>query len=100
MVGTFTPLFQCEGSSIIRAEEVLTCIAPALQELTSDRVMEVLPALQNIYIDGSDQEPEPVPEAVWKFVGQRRLYAFPVAIRRRHPKWAERTWVVIESRTR
>ncbi len=68
------------------SEEVLTCIAPALQELTGDRVIEVLPALQNIFIDGSDHKPEPVPEAVWKFVGQRQLSDCPVAIHRCYPK--------------
>jgi hypothetical protein len=79
--------------------QVATCIAPALQELTGKRVTEVLPALQNIFLDGVHGEPEPVPKAISEFVAARQLSGCPVAIHRRHWNWESRTWVVIESST-
>jgi hypothetical protein len=78
-----------------------TCIAPALQELTGERVTEVLPVLQNIFLDGIHGEPEPVPKAISEFVAARQLSGCPVAIHRRRQEWKNRTWVwvVIESST-
>jgi hypothetical protein len=81
------------------SEEVLTCIAPALRELTDERVTEVLPTLQNIFIDESDDESEPVPEAIWEFGIARKLSGYPVDIHRRRWDSKSGTWVVIESRT-
>jgi hypothetical protein len=77
--------------------EVPTCIAPALQELTGERVTEVLPALQNIFIDEFDDESEPVPKAIWEFVAARQLSSCLVDVHWR--RWDSRrgTWVVLES---
>ena len=75
-----------------------TRIAPALQELTGERVTEVLPVLQNIFLDLYD-EPEPVPKAIWEFVAARQLSGCPVAIHRRRFDSERGTWVVIESST-
>jgi hypothetical protein len=79
--------------------KVPTYIAPALQELTGQRVTEVLPALQNLFLDEVDDEPEPVPKAIWEFIAARQLSGCPVAIHRRRRDRNTRTWVAIESRT-
>jgi hypothetical protein len=63
--------------------EVATCIAPALQELTGERVTQVLPMLQNIFLNLHDHESEPVPKAIWEFVAPRQLSGCPVAVHRR-----------------
>ncbi len=79
--------------------QVTSCIAPALQELTGERVIEVLPALQNIFFNELDDGPEPVPAAIWDFGAARQLSGCPVDVHRR--RWDSRrgTWVVIESTT-
>jgi hypothetical protein len=56
-------------------------IAPALQELVEERVTEVLPALQTLYLE----EPLPlgsVQEAIGEFVAARQLAGHPIAISR------------------
>jgi hypothetical protein len=63
------------------SEQVVTCVAPALQELARERVTEVLPTLQVLLLD----EPEPsgqVQEALREFVAARQHSGCPVAIRR------------------
>jgi hypothetical protein len=57
-------------------------IAPALQELTGERgerTTEVLPTLQNLYLEGF-RPPEPVPEGIAQFISARQLTNRPVAI--------------------
>ena len=54
-------------------------IAPALQELTGDRTTEVLPALQNIFLEGF-QPSEPVQEGIARFISARQLTNQPVVI--------------------
>jgi hypothetical protein len=63
------------------SKEVARHVAPALQELTGQRVTEVLPALQNIYLDGL-QLSGPVQKAIGQFVAARQLSGYPVAIHR------------------
>ena len=53
-------------------------IALALQELTGGRTTEVLPALQNVILEGS-QPPEPVQEGIAQLISARRLTNHPVA---------------------
>jgi hypothetical protein len=53
-------------------------IAPALQGLIRERVTEVLPALQTLFLEGT----HPVQEAIGKFVAERQLAGHPVAISR------------------
>jgi hypothetical protein len=76
-----------------------TCIAPALQELASEQVTEVLPVVQNIFLDEVYGEPEPVPKAISEFVAARQLSGCPVAIHRRRFDSERGAWVVIESST-
>jgi hypothetical protein len=77
------------------SKKVGPCIAPALQELAGERVTEILPTLQNIFLDGFDGE---VPKAISEFVSARQLPGCPVAIHRR--SWDSKSWKwVTESRT-
>jgi hypothetical protein len=54
-------------------------LAPVLQELTGGRKTEVLPALQNVLLEGF-QPLEPVHEGIAQFVSARQLTNHPVAI--------------------
>jgi hypothetical protein len=54
-------------------------IAPALQELAGERTTEVLPTLQNIFLEGF-QPSEPVHEGIGRFISARQLTNRPVAI--------------------
>ncbi len=54
-------------------------IAPALQELTGDRTTEVLPTLQNIFLEGF-LPLEPVQEGIRQFISARQLANCPIAI--------------------
>ena len=54
-------------------------IVPTLQELVGERVTEVLPNLQSIFLDCL-QEPESVPEAMQQFIAARQLSDRPIAI--------------------
>jgi hypothetical protein len=54
-------------------------IALALQELTGGRTTEVLPALQNVFLEGF-QPSEPVHEGIAQFISVRQLTDHPVAI--------------------
>jgi hypothetical protein len=56
-------------------------IAAALQELVGARITEVLPSLQNIFVEGLKIEPMgPLQENIWQFAGARRQSGHPVAI--------------------
>jgi len=52
-------------------------VAPALEDLAGGRVTEVLPALQNLFVE-SRQPPEPIKKAIGKFISERRLLGCPV----------------------
>jgi hypothetical protein len=60
---------------------ITTWVVPALQELVGERVTEVLPALQNIFLE------EPLPsgpawEAIEQFTSARQLAGHPIAVSR------------------
>jgi hypothetical protein len=61
------------------SEKVAPCVAPALQELTGERVKEVLPALQNIFLHDFKAS-RLVEEAIGQFVAARQFSGHPVAI--------------------
>jgi hypothetical protein len=63
-------------------EDSVPFIAPALQELSGERVTEVLPALQNLFFTGP-QPSEPVKEAIQKFIAARQLFGHPVTVHHR-----------------
>ena len=56
-------------------------IAPALQELVGSRTMEVLPNLQNIFLEGL-QPSGPIEEAIGRFVASRQIASHPVVVSR------------------
>ena len=61
---------------------ILPSIALALQELTEGRTTEVLPALENVFLEGV-QPSEPVQERIARFISARQLTALtnhPVAV--------------------
>ncbi|KAF8491314.1 hypothetical protein F5888DRAFT_1892187 [Russula emetica] len=61
------------------SKQFLPRITPALQELTGGRTTEVLPALQNVLLEGF-QPSEPVQEGIAQFIAARQLTDHPVTI--------------------
>jgi hypothetical protein len=61
------------------SETVAPCVAPALQELTGERVTEVLPTLQNLFVHDLDAS-RPVEKGIRQFVAARQFSGHPVAI--------------------
>jgi hypothetical protein len=61
------------------SEQFSSRIVPALQELTGARTAEVLPALQNVLLEGF-QPSAPVHEDVAQFISTRQLTNRPVTI--------------------
>ena len=69
-------------------------VAPALQVLSGERVTEVLPALQNLFLRGP-QPWGPVKEAIRKFIAARQLSGCPVTVHRReHGEREYKHWEV------
>ena len=76
------------------SKQFLPRIAPILQELTGGRTTEVLPALQNVLLEGF-QPSEPVQEGIANFISSRQLTNHPVAISVWHKELAwerEQLW--------
>jgi hypothetical protein len=67
-------------TTIFLSGRLLLYVAPALRELTGDRVPEVLPVLQNVYV-GRVRSSRPKQDAIAQFVSARRLSGHPVVIR-------------------
>ena len=61
------------------SKEFAPRIAPALQELTGVRTTEVLPVLQNVFLEGFRQS-EPIQEGIARFISARQLTNHPIAI--------------------
>ena len=55
-------------------------IAPALQELTGESAMEVLPALQDLFLTTSWLPPGPIKESIEQFIATRQLHGHPVTV--------------------
>ena len=58
-------------------KEIVSCIAPALQGLIGDRTTEVLPALENIFLEGL-QPQGPDQKGIRMFIAARQLSDHPV----------------------
>jgi hypothetical protein len=69
------------------SEELASRIAPALQELVGGRTTEVLPALQNLYLDGL-QPSGPVQEGIQQFVAARQVTSHPLTIAHWEKHWS------------
>jgi len=72
--------------NLFLTEKLAQLVAPALQELTGGRVTEVLPALQNLFIQGPDPS-ETVQEAIGLFIAERQLSDCPVAVHCERGGW-------------
>jgi len=76
------------------SEPSVPLIAPALQELSGERVTEVLPVLQNTFFTGP-MPSGPVEEATRKFVAAQQLSGCPVTLhRRKHGEREYKDWEV------
>ena len=61
------------------SEEIARRIVPALQELVGVNAMEVLPALQNIFLEDG-QRSGPVQEGIQRVVAVRQATNHPIAV--------------------
>jgi len=61
------------------SKEFAPGIAAALQELVGARITEVLPSLQNIFMEGLEPS-GPLQEIIGRFVAARLLSDHPIAI--------------------
>jgi len=61
------------------SKQIAPRIAPALQEITGGGTTEVLPSLQNLYLEGF-QPSESIQEGIEQFVSARQVTNHPVAI--------------------
>ena len=77
-------MFPSVNDLILWAEE-FRLVAPALDELDGEGVIEVLPALQTIVIEGY-QPSEPDGKAIAKYIAKRQLLGCPVTVQ--HRVWA------------
>jgi hypothetical protein len=64
---------------LVLDERVGFSVAPCLQELVGEQVTEILPALQNIFLQGI-RSPGSVPEGIGKFTAVRGLSGRPVVL--------------------
>jgi hypothetical protein len=62
-------------------DEIVPRIAPALQELVGERATEVLPILENIFLEGLQQS-RPLPEGIEKLFAARQFTSHPVGVSR------------------
>jgi hypothetical protein len=69
------------------SREFVPRIAPALQELIGERVIEVLPALQTLFLEETLLL-GPIQEIIGQFVAARQLASHPVAISNWDPRRA------------
>ena len=68
-------------TTLYLSKEVGQRVALALQELVREQVAEVLPVLQNIFLEGL-QSSEATQEAIGQFVAARQLLGHPVLVHR------------------
>jgi hypothetical protein len=61
------------------SEEIARRIVPALQDLVGDRATEVLPTLENIFLE-EGQQSGPVQEGIQQVVAVRRATSHPIAV--------------------
>jgi hypothetical protein len=73
---------------LLRGESIQH-VAPALEQLSGERVTEALPALQNLFLSGP-QPSKPVDKVIGEFVAARQLSGHPVAVHRKG--WWDEAW--------
>jgi hypothetical protein len=74
---------------LLLQETSIRLVAPALEQSAGERVTEVLPALQNIFLHGP-QPSEAVKKAIGSFVAARQLSHCPVSVH--HREWDNPAW--------
>jgi hypothetical protein len=74
--------------SLYLSRVIVPRIAPALQELIGERVAEVLPALQTLFLEDSNLS-GPVQEAIELFVSGRQFSSHPVAVSHWERQWSD-----------
>ena len=67
--------------NLFLSEKIAPRVVPALQELVGGRTTEVLPTLQNVFIEGL-QPSGPVQEGIGKFVAARQVTSHPITVSR------------------
>ena len=72
--------------NLFLSEKLSQLVAPALQELIGGRVTEVLPALQNLFVQGP-RPSETVQEGIGQFVAERQVSDCPVAVHCERGDW-------------
>jgi hypothetical protein len=75
------------------SKEFAPHIASSLQELVGGRVTEVLPTLQNLFLEGL-QPSEPVHKGIGQFVAARQLSGYPIAVSRWGKTVVGRRWLM------
>ena len=68
-----------EVKNLYLSEEVARQVAPALRDLSGEMVPDVLPALENLSLEGR-QPLETVQKAIGQFVSTRQLSGNPVSL--------------------
>ena len=76
--------FTAAMKNLYLSEKIAPSIGPALQELVEGRATEVLPALQNIFVEGFESS-GPVQESIGHFVAAQQVVGHRIAISR----WAD-----------
>jgi len=66
--------------SLYIADRLGLLLAPVLEKLTGERVAEVLPALQNLFIQDLWPQEEFVQKTITSFVSARQLYDHPIVV--------------------
>jgi hypothetical protein len=69
------------------SEKFVPRVVPALQELSGSRATEVLPTLQQIFLEGL-QPSGPVPKGIQQFIATRQVTSHPIVVSR----WDRRTF--------
>ncbi len=73
------------------SKQFAPCIAPALQEFTGGRMTEVLPTLQNLFLEGF-QPSESVQEGIGHFISGRQLTNHTITLSSWDPKESSIPW--------
>jgi len=72
-------------------KELALRLPRAMQKLTDESSIEVLPALQRIFVQ-EDQTSGTVEEAIGPFIAARQLSGHAVAVHRWQPVWGRYNW--------
>jgi hypothetical protein len=73
------------------AKQFVPFVTTALQELTGERTMDMLPMLNNLSLEGFEA-PGPVQEAIKPFVSARQISGHPVSIQSDSPPLSRFIW--------